>query len=83
MICDNGLFWLDELASGSCREMNFAHFPKTVIVHGKNDKVVDMANASELAKHIPHSQLIIWPDCGHAPHLHNPDALRDLINNYV
>ena len=59
-IWSNGLFWLNELTSKYCYNMDFSQFPKTLIVQGKNDKVIDPVNAMMFAKKIPQSQLIMW-----------------------
>jgi pimeloyl-[acyl-carrier protein] methyl ester esterase len=79
----NGLFWLDELARNSCRELSFSAFPETVIVHGAEDKVINPASAKAFADVIPKSEVQLWPDCGHAPHLHNPEALSRIVAPYV
>jgi pimeloyl-[acyl-carrier protein] methyl ester esterase len=80
---DNGLFWLDELMRTSCRILDFSRFPKTILVHGTEDKVISPENAKAFKAKIPHAELLLWSDCGHAPHLHNPDVLRKVIANHV
>jgi pimeloyl-[acyl-carrier protein] methyl ester esterase len=82
-IWNNGLFWLNELAKSSCYSINFSAFPETIIVHGENDKVIDVASANAFAKQLPRAKCILWAQCGHAPHLHNPDSLRTLLSTYV
>jgi pimeloyl-[acyl-carrier protein] methyl ester esterase len=79
----NGAFWLEELGTASCAELDFAAFPKTTIVHGINDKVIDPVNAQAFADRLPQAEMLLWPNCAHAPHLHNPEALRQRVEQYV
>ncbi|HEU5048571.1 MAG TPA: alpha/beta fold hydrolase [Rickettsiales bacterium] len=80
---ENGLYWLDELARGSCKDMHFRRFPHTVIVYGENDKVIPPAQAALFAQHLPGAEMIMLPGCGHAPHLHDSVFLKDLIDSRV
>ncbi len=79
----NGAFWLGELAQASCCDLNFSVFPRTVLVHGLSDKVIPPANAKMYAERLPASELMEWLGCAHAPHLHNPQSLRERIRTYV
>jgi pimeloyl-ACP methyl ester carboxylesterase len=78
-----GIYWLEELKTFSCNSLDFSHFPQTTIIHGTEDKVIYPANAHKLAKSIPNATLQFWPECAHAPHLHDPEALKKLITNHV
>lgn len=50
----------------------------TVFVYGENDsKFSQIAAAMNLR--LPRSRLIGIPDCGHAPHLENPEAFREML----
>ena len=40
----------------------------TLVVNGSNDVMIPTVNSIILAQHIPHAQLIICPDAGHAAH---------------
>lgn len=79
----HGLFWLEELGRYSCAPLDMSNMPPTLLLHGKNDKVASPAQSEMLASRIPSSQLVIWDDCAHAPHLHNASALRELIQRHV
>jgi len=83
VIWQNGLLWLDELADVTCRTLDFSRFPKTFIVHGAEDKIIYPFNAQAFADSIPASEFLLWKACGHAPHLHDPVALSELIAAHV
>ncbi len=82
-VWQNGLFWLDVLGSSSCHTLDFSAFPHTIIVHGANDQIIRSTNAAAFAARLPSCELLLWPDCGHAPHLHNPDAIREIVAKHV
>jgi len=77
----NGLFWLDDLAKSDFSQSDFSDFPETTIIHGENDKIVDIANAHKFAQVIKNSHLEIWQNCGHAPHLHDLERFRKIRHN--
>lgn len=78
----NGLFWLDDLAKSDFSQSEFSNFPETTIIHGANDKIVDIANAHKFAQAIKNSRLEIWQNCGHAPHLHDAERFEKLKQAY-
>jgi pimeloyl-ACP methyl ester carboxylesterase len=82
-VWENGAFWLGELARASCFELDFSGFPPTTIVHGLKDKVITAMSATAFARRIAGSELHIWPLSAHAPHLHDPDILRQMVSAYV
>ena len=65
----NLAFWLDELGSFSCRDLDFSQFPKTIIYHGQEDLVVHSSQAKIFADRIANSELHIIANCGHCPHI--------------
>lgn len=71
--------WLDLLDRYSYRSLTFAHFPPTLIIHGRNDEVAKMRQAEALHARIPGSELLILDHCGHAPHLHDPIRIKEAI----
>jgi pimeloyl-[acyl-carrier protein] methyl ester esterase len=76
------LRWLGLLEEFSCEALDFSRFPRTLLVHGTHDKVVDFAQSERMAARIAGAQLERWEHCGHAPHLHNGARLRKLIEEY-
>jgi pimeloyl-[acyl-carrier protein] methyl ester esterase len=77
--CNEWLFWLDQLIEFSCKGLDFSAFPRTDIIHGKQDAVIPFANAERFAECIPHAVLHALPDCGHAPHWHNANFVKTVI----
>lgn len=58
---------------------------QTLILWGKQDRILGTADAEKFARAIAHSQLIWIPDCGHVPHLEKPQItaqhILDFLNN--
>ncbi len=73
------LEWLDEIGNFTCANMDFLGFPKTLIIHGDGDMVVDSRQAALFAEAIAGARLKIFKACGHAPHLHDPAKVKALI----
>jgi len=73
------LRWLHLLDGFNCAALDFSAFPRTLLVHGLNDKVVLPAQSQRIAERIPEARLSLWERCGHAPHLHDAARLRQLI----
>lgn len=51
----------------------------TLLVHGEQDRLVDVGAARALAARSPGMDLVTLPDVGHAPQLEAPDDLAALI----
>lgn len=77
---ENGLFWLDELARFSCSSLDFSGFPPTLLLHGRNDRVISHEQAHSFVNSIKDAQLLSLDDCGHAPHLHDEELLKGILN---
>ena len=77
------LRWLDSLDGFSCDGLYLADFPPTLLVHGKNDAVVEQAQQAHFAAAIPHSRVLTLDDCGHAPHWHNSEKLMSWMAVHV
>ncbi len=52
---------------------------KTIIVHGRNDRLVPFSVAELLAARVPRAELRALAHTGHAPHLEEPAAVRAAI----
>lgn len=74
--------WLDELHQQHHTHHNFSHFPPTLIIHGEQDSIVSIEQSQWLAQAIPNATLMMLPDCGHAPHLHNSAAIIDAMEHH-
>ncbi len=54
---------------------------QTLIIWGKQDKILGIKDAAKFAQAIPNSKLIWIDNCGHVPHLEKPDATAQEIFN--
>jgi 3-oxoadipate enol-lactonase len=52
----------------------------TLVVHGRDDRVVPVENAEILAEHIPDARLRILNDCGHLYPTEEPDVDRTITD---
>ncbi len=77
------LLWLKELRHFSSESVDFAHFPKTLLVHGKKDGVVPVKQSHYFHALLPQCQMVVLEDAGHAPHLHNPAFIRQRIKEEI
>jgi pimeloyl-[acyl-carrier protein] methyl ester esterase len=77
------LHWLDMLDGFSCQDLHFGDFPPTLLVHGAHDVVVEARQAKRFAEALPQAKLAVWKDCGHAPHWHDTEKLKQLIRTHV
>lgn len=75
------LYWLSELEKFSCSNVDFSAFPKTVIIHGRNDTIVDASQSSLFLPLIKNVNIEMFNKCGHAPHLHDEAKVKEIINN--
>lgn len=78
---DGWLKWLRELRYFSGDEIKFTNFPKTLVIHGRNDHVVRCDQTEIFYSKIPHCNVTILEDAGHALHLHNTQLIQQLISN--
>jgi pimeloyl-ACP methyl ester carboxylesterase len=78
----NLIFWLDELKRFSCHDLDFTNFPKTLIIHGQGDMVVNILQAKIFADKINNSSLKILANCGHCPHISNFPEVQNFIQPY-
>ncbi|MDB2414970.1 alpha/beta hydrolase [Rickettsiales bacterium] len=75
----NWKYWLNELESFSCNFINFDNIPETLIIHGREDSIVDIAQTGVFIPLIKECQRVILDQCSHAPHLHDPKYVKELI----
>lgn len=78
----NWNYWLDTMGGYSCTDLDMAHFPPTLLVHGENDAVIAPEQSHTFARALPDAQLHLWEGCGHAPHWHDTGRLRALIADH-
>lgn len=73
---EHWLPWFDALGQVSLHGVDLSALPPTLIVHGTEDAIVPLAQATLLAQAIPHAQLDLWSDVAHAPQLHDATRLN-------
>ena len=56
---------------------------QTLIIWGKQDKIVGTKGADRFAREIPNSQLVWIDNCGHVPHLEQPHITAQTILDFV
>ncbi|MBD2250617.1 alpha/beta fold hydrolase [Nostoc parmelioides] len=56
--------------------------PPTLILWGDADKILGTEDGKRFKRAIPHSQLIWIQDCGHLPHLEQPEITAQHILNF-
>jgi 2-hydroxymuconate-semialdehyde hydrolase len=52
---------------------------ETLVVHGREDRVLSVERAYYLAEHIPNAQLHVFPHSGHWAHLEQHDRFKALL----
>jgi len=80
LLTKDWLRWLDLLEEFSCENLYLADFPPTILIHGDGDLVVYPEQSVYFAKAIPHAKHIILPGCGHAPHWHAAQLVKQVIH---
>jgi pimeloyl-ACP methyl ester carboxylesterase len=55
----------------------------TLIVWGRNDRIVSPADAYGYAKHLRNSQVVIFDRCGHCPQLERPLRFNRLLEQFL
>lgn len=55
----------------------------TLVVWGKEDALVPLADGRDYATKIPNAHMVIIPDCGHAPSLEQPKAFVAAVEAFL
>jgi pimeloyl-ACP methyl ester carboxylesterase len=55
----------------------------TLIVWGRNDRIVPPADAYGYARHLENSQVVIFDRCGHCPQLERPLRFNRLLDRFL
>lgn len=51
----------------------------TVIIHGKQDKVIPVKHSEAAAKRVPHAKLMILDNCGHTAQIEQPQVFNAAV----
>ncbi len=71
---------VDSLASPESAIRNLSH--PTLIVHGREDKVIPLASSYQLMDLIPRSQLHVFGECGHWTQIEHAARFNRLISDF-
>lgn len=55
----------------------------TLVVWGADDRIVPVRQAREAIEHIPDGRLVVLPDCGHVPHLEDPERFAEALEEFI
>ena len=55
----------------------------TVLVHGAHDNAVPLAWARRARERVPHSELEVFPDCGHLPPRERPEEFVRAVGGFL
>lgn len=55
----------------------------TLVVHGRDDKLIPVTNGERLAERIPGARLELLADCGHMPMWEKPEELSRLVLDFL
>lgn len=55
----------------------------TLIVWGRDDRIVPASDAAGYGERLPSSELVIFDDCGHAPMLEHPQRFNRLLQAFI
>ena len=73
--------WVDSLATP---EEELAALPhRTLVVHGREDQVIPLANSLHLLQVIPDCRLHVFGRCGHWTQIEHADAFSELVADFL
>ena len=73
--------WVDQMASSEADIRSIAH--DTLVIHGREDQVIPLANSLTLASWIPNSQLHVYGKCGHWTQIEHSARFNTLVANFL
>jgi len=73
--------WVDAMASAEADIRALAH--ETLVIHGREDRVIPLANSLTLAQWIPNSQLHVFGHCGHWTQIEHSDRFNRLVEGFL
>jgi pimeloyl-ACP methyl ester carboxylesterase len=80
--------WNDVWLDPAFRTWNIESEIKPIIcpllaIQGENDEYATLDQLHRLQRRVPHSRLLILPECGHSPHRDQPDAVISAVQDFV
>ena len=73
--------WVDAMTSPEAAIRALPH--QTLVVHGREDQVIPLANSLTLANWIPRAQLHVFGQCGHWTQIEHAARFAQLVANFL
>lgn len=73
--------WVDAMCSPEASIRALPH--SCLIVHGREDAVIPLANSLTLAQWIPRAQLHVYGQCGHWTQIEHAERFAQLVENFL
>jgi len=73
--------WVDAMTSPEADIRRIAH--ETLVIHGREDQVIPLANSLTLAQWIPRAQLHVYPQCGHWTQIEHAARFAQLVGHFL
>ena len=73
--------WVDAMASGEEDIRAIVH--ETLVIHGRDDEVIPLANSLTLANWISRSQLHVYGRCGHWTQIEHSARFAKLVSDFL
>lgn len=73
--------WIDAMCSPEEKIRALPH--ETLVIHGRDDRVIPMATSLTLHQWIPKSQLHVFGQCGHWTQIEHSARFSQLISNFL
>ncbi len=73
--------WVDAMTSAEADIRRIAH--QTLVLHGREDRVIPLAASLKLANWIPRAQLHVFGHCGHWTQIEHAARFAQLVGNFL
>ena len=73
--------WVDAMTSAEADIRALPH--ETLIIHGREDKVIPLSNSLTLADWIPNAQLHVFGHCGHSTQIEHSARFNRLVGDFL
>ena len=73
--------WVDAMTSPEADIRRIAH--ETLVIHGREDQVIPLANSLTLAQWIARAQLHVYPQCGHWTQIEHAARFAELVGHFL
>lgn len=73
--------WVDAMCSAEAHIRALPH--ETLVIHGREDRIIPLSNSLTLADWIPNSQLHVFGHCGHWTQIEHADRFAQLVSNFL